>query len=258
MLKIFDNIAKNENLIIFIHGFIGGESTWVKHDDTKPFIDSVFNDLEVSKHYDSGVFSYHTELIKLFPKGRRMLNKIVNKKKSTKNLPIDDLGELLGTQVKYKCQEYSNLVLVGHSMGGLVAKRFLLNDLKKNEVSKVGMYVSLATPHLGSHLATFGNRIIQNFQLEDLDPLSDNIRNLNEEWIKCKILPEKRIYFQGKSDEIVPRQSSIALDRDNIEPNYSDDDHFSIIIPDCDDDIVVFALQTELKELYLSKKKVKS
>jgi len=41
-------------------------------------------------------------------------------------------------------------------MGGLVAKRFILNDIKKNSTSKVKLYISLATPHSGSVLATYG------------------------------------------------------------------------------------------------------
>jgi triacylglycerol lipase len=44
------------------------------------------------------------------------------------------------------------LILVGHSMGGLVARAYL----RKHGVEKVAQLITLATPHAGSELAKFG------------------------------------------------------------------------------------------------------
>ena len=68
------------------------------------------------------------------------------KAKTRKNLPIEEISNLLSSQIKYKCSDHSNVILIGHSMGGLVAKKFLLDDLHENPNSKVKIYVSLATP----------------------------------------------------------------------------------------------------------------
>ena len=239
-----DNDAKS--IVILIHGFIGGKTTWVKKKGNKPLIDPLLKDPIISDSYDFAIFIYHSELLKIFPKTRSFFSKFFQKKKTTKNSPIEDIAKILGTSIKYNCSNYDNIVLIAHSMGGLVAKRFVLDDIKENDNSKVKLYISLATPHSGSDLARFGSKIIENSQIKNMAPLSNNIRQLNEEWVKCDNLP-LRFYGQGLSDIIVPKESSIALDRDKQNVFYSNDDHFSIIIPDNDNDNILLALKTELK-----------
>jgi len=248
MIKI---INKNSNpvntIIVFIHGFIGNEETWVKQDGSKALIESILESSEVKENFDFGLFLYQTKLLEFFPKLSRLNKSLFGKRKSVKTLPIESIAKILSTQIRYRFDEYENIVLVGHSMGGLVAKRFVLDDIAQNTTSKVKLYISLATPHSGSDLATFGRQIISNCQVEDLAPLSDNIQKLNSEWVQCTNLP-KRFYIQGLSDDIVPEVSGIALDREKQQPIYSDDDHFSIIVPDNDEDVVVHAMVKELKE----------
>lgn len=115
-------------------------------------------------------------------------------------------------------------------MGGLVAKRFILDDLKRNTDSKIKLYISLATPHLGSLIANFAAYLITNSQAADLQALSESSTEMNNEWIQNKHLP-KRFYAQGLYDTVVTQQSAIALDKDSQNVIYCDDDHFSIIIP---------------------------
>ncbi|WP_298516258.1 ABC-three component system protein [uncultured Kordia sp.] len=251
MIKIIhENPEKVNTIVIFIHGFIGGEETWVKENGSKPLIDYVFTD-GLEKKVDIGLFLYHTKLLEFFPKISRIA-KFLEKKKATKNLPIESLSDLLSTQLKYRCTNYENIILIGHSMGGLIAKRFILNDIKQHSSSKVKLYISLATPHSGSDLATYGKNIISNCQVKDLAPLSNNINSLNQEWVQCKSLPQ-RFYAQGLSDDIVPKISGVSFDRDKIEPIYSDDDHFTIIIPDNEDDVIVHALRKELGDFIKNK-----
>ncbi len=255
MIKIIhQNLEKVDTIVIFIHGFIGGEETWIKDNGSKPLINSVFRaDTSFKKKIDVGLFLYHTKLLEFFPKMVGLV-KLLAKSKNRKNLPIESLSDLLSTHLKYRCSEYENIILIGHSMGGLVAKQFILNDIKQNSTSKVKLYMSLATPHSGSDLATYGKNIISNCQVKDLAPLSDKINDLNAEWVQCKSLPQ-RFYAQGLSDDIVPKVSGVSLDRDKIEPIYSDDDHFSIIIPDNDDDVIVHALRKELGD-YIKNKEI--
>jgi hypothetical protein len=238
--------ANNKNLIVFIHGFIGGEKTWIKEDGTKPFIDLFINDIEIKNNFDVGIFEYHTELLSLFPKVKSLF-KIISGKKNPTNLPIEKVSLILESQLRYSYPNYENIVIIGHSMGGLVGKRFNLNDLTKNSSTRVKLYVSLATPHSGSTLATFGNKIINNFQMKDLQPLSESISAMNDEWVKSKQLP-RRLYGQGLYDEIVPQVSSVSFDRDLQEVIYSDDDHFSIITPE-GKSVIVDAVVAELHKL---------
>lgn len=246
MIKLIHETKSIKNLIVFIHGFIGDEKTWIKDDGTNPFIDLFINDIEINNNFDIGIFEYHTELLSLFPKVKAIYKFIKGKKNST-NLPIEKISLLLESQLRYSHPNYENIVLVGHSMGGLVGKRFILNDIAKNSSTRVKLYVSLATPHSGSTLATFGNKIINNFQIKDLQPLSESISAMNDEWVKCKQLP-RRLYGQGLYDEVVPQVSSVSFDRDVQEVIYSDDDHFSIITPK-GKSVVVDAVIIELHKL---------
>lgn len=248
MIKLIHETQNAKNLIIFIHGFIGGEKTWIKEDNSRPFIDLILKDSQIEKNYDIGLFEYHTELLSFFPKTKFVLG-LFNGKKNASNLPINEISRLLDSQLKYSYPSYENIILIGHSMGGLVAKRQILDDISKNSNTRIKLYISLATPHSGSNLATVGKTIINNFQVKDLSPLSDSISTMNDEWVKCKQLP-KRLYAQGSYDKIVPNVSSVSYDRDNQEIIFSDDDHFSIITPS-KKSVVVDAIVKELKDLLL-------
>lgn len=250
MLEFIKKSEGTKNLLIFIHGFIGGKSTWVKEEGEMPFIDLILKDNNINSDFNVALFIYDTKLTEFFPKAKMFAN-LLKKKKNTTSLPIEDISKLLATQIQYKCKDYNNIVFIGHSMGGLVAKKFIIDDLNKNTSTKVKMYISLATPHSGSDFATLGKKIIQNSQIQDLTPLGKTISDLNDDWIKCNNLP-LRFYGQGLSDQVVPMTSSRSYDSEQQKIIYSNDDHFSIIIPDNNEDIIVTAIIDELKKLLLS------
>jgi pimeloyl-ACP methyl ester carboxylesterase len=254
MINLVHKALDKKNLIIFIHGFIGGEETWIKKDGTRPLIDYLIADQEIWKNFNIALFQYHSKLLTFFPHSTAAFN-FWKKKKNPINLPIIELSKLLETKIQYTCAEYENIILIGHSMGGLVAKRFILDDLRKNTDSKVKLYVSLATPHSGSVIANFGTSLINNVQTKDLAALSESITLMNNEWIQNKNLP-RRIYGQGMYDTIVSKESSIALDAVSQSVIYSDDDHFSIILPK-EKNIIVDALILELNN-FLKEQKIKS
>ena len=246
MIKLIHEINDKKNLIVFIHGFIGGEETWIKENKTKPFIDLFLNENDVFDNFDIGIFHYHTELLSFFPKTKSIIGMLTSRKTPV-NLSINEISRLLDSQLKYSYSQYENIVLIGHSMGGLIAKRFVLDDITKNSTTRVKLYVSLATPHSGSNLATYGKTIINNFQIKDLSPLSDSITAMNGEWVQCRQLP-KRIYAQGSYDVVVPKVSSVSFDADAQEVVYCDEDHFSIITPQ-GKSVVVDAIVPELRKL---------
>lgn len=254
MINFIHNTLDKKNLIIFIHGFTGSEEAWKKKDSSKSLIDYLTDDKLIWGNFNIALFEYHSELLSLFPKSKALLNFLI-KNKNRINLPINELSKLLETKIQYTCADYENIILIGHSMGGLVAKRFILDDLKKNTDSKVKLYVSLATPHSGTILANSGKSLISNVQTKDLAALSESITAMNNEWVQNKNLP-KRIYGQGLYDYIVPKESSVALDAITQNVIYSDDDHFSIIVPK-EKNVIVDALIFELKD-FLKKQQIQS
>ena len=254
MINFIHNTLDKKNLIIFIHGFVGSEKTWKKIDGSMPLIDYLTKDIEIFNNFNIALFEYHTELLNIFPKSKALFN-FLSKNKNPINLPINELSKLLESRIQYTCADYKNIILIGHSMGGLVAKRFILDNLKKNTDSKVKLYVSLATPHSGSIISNFGKSLINNVQTNDLAALSESINAMNNEWVQNKNLP-KRIYGQGAYDKIVSKESSIALDADTQSVIYSDDDHFSIIVPK-EKNVIVDALILELNN-FLKNQKIQS
>ena len=244
-------IPDSKNLIVLIHGFVGGEETWVKADGSMPFISQLLEDEEVRENFTIGTYEYHTDLVTLFPKTKAFLG-MATGKKNPYNLPIERIAELLQTILTYRYNTYENIVLIGHSMGGLVAKRCVLDDIAKNSSTRVKLYVSLATPHNGSDLATIGTALVANIQIKALKPLSQSVTSMGNDWVQCKTLP-KRLYAQGSYDVIVPRESSVPFDRETQEVIFCDEDHSSIIVPSTRS-IVVDALTKELKEIVKQQK----
>jgi hypothetical protein len=247
MIEIFYKKRKSKTILVFVHGFKGGKNTWVKNNKCTSFIQNIMKDSEIKKEVDVAVFSYYTYLLKFFPKTRGFFKKFIFKKKSPTNTTISELGNILETDIKYYCENYKNIILICHSMGGLVAKRYILNQIKLLNKTNVKLYISLATPHSGSDLASLGAKLIDNCQVNDMQPLSENINTLNNEWIKCNLLP-KRVYAYGTSDSIVSKSSAVSLDRDEQRVIATDHDHFSIIHTKDKDDPVIVAIKSEIKK----------
>ena len=70
MIKFVHEIPERKNLIIFIHGFIGSQETWVKKDGKMPLISYLLDDLEIKNNFNVALFEYYTELTNFFPKTR--------------------------------------------------------------------------------------------------------------------------------------------------------------------------------------------
>lgn len=238
-----------KGIIVFVHGFIGGKETWMDGSKPKPFMQALLNDKKIGEDYDFALFNYFTKITDIFEKSSGYLSLIFGRKKIRKNVPVDELSNLLFSQVTITLRNYNDIILVAHSMGGLVSKSFILKSLATNS-TRVKLYISLAVPHNGSNLALLGKAIFNNPQIEDLKSLGERIDDLNREWIsRSSVLPET-IYYQGAYDEVVPKTSSVAYDaRNNTEVVYSDTDHFSILDYKDESNVVVGSIIKEIIEL---------
>jgi len=243
-------ISKNQkqNLILFVHGFIGGRETWVDETNPHRILNYLMNDKYLHEQCDFALFNYFTQLSDKFATVKWLISFFSGGKKLKKNLSIDDLSDLLCSEIQVNLKQYERIILVAHSMGGLVSKSCILKMLDNGNESKIVLYISLAVPHNGSDLATLGRIILNNPQVEDLGPLQIFLNDVNQKWIKQKALPAT-IYHQGKNDNIVPKTSSIGYDVRDIKPVYSDDDHFSILKPEKEDDIVVTSIADSIKAI---------
>jgi hypothetical protein len=252
-LTFLSNNSK-PNLIIFVHGFIGGKETWVRDDEAKSILDYLKEDTKINELFDFAVFDYYTTFTDKIGKTKGFFASLFGvKSEPTKNIDIQNISQMLKSEIQYIGRPLENIVLITHSMGGLVAKSMILEDIDKKQKSKISLYVSLAVPHKGSNIATLGQIIFGNPQIKNLEPLNEKINAMNDEWIRYPNLLPSTIYFQGKYDGIVPNTSSKGIDSRNIEIVYTDDDHTGIVRPKSKDDIVIRAIKKNLELLFEKK-----
>jgi tetratricopeptide (TPR) repeat protein/pimeloyl-ACP methyl ester carboxylesterase len=242
-----NSASPKSKLIIFIHGLVGSEKTWKHSDGTKTVATYLIQNPAINADYDFGYFNYESN-VKTPSKSSNLLKSAFNQLLGNHeavafNLPVESIAQLLDSQVDVHCDDYEQIVLVGHSMGGLVSKAYICKRLKENIPHKISHFISLAVPHDGSELATFAKYIAtKQPQLKDLSPLNPFLKQLNITWIDTDYtgkLPETQ-YFLGVYDEVVPETSSLAYDtRKNLEILTVEQDHFSILKPVVDQTVVV-------------------
>lgn len=241
----------NKKAVIFVHGFTGSIDTW-KHPEYDSFYELLANDAYIKSNYDIGCFDYHTRLLDLLAQTGNMFTRLSSYfskslPKTRKNNGIDEISNLLMSEIRFRLQAYESIIVVAHSMGGLVTKSCILNDLKGKNTNKIRLLVSLAVPHQGANIAYIGKLISSNHQIKDLSPISDLCSNLNNEWIKLQSKPTIK-YFYGTNDSIVSKNSATGID--NLEKDIiaCDEDHLTIAKPAGNKSTVFLATLELIKE----------
>lgn len=244
--------AGKQNLILFVHGFTGGSETW-KNPEHGYFYDQLIANPFVSDNFDIAKFEYFSKLLNIFAtvggKLERLKSLFTTKiARSEKNLGISELGELLSTQLRFVLKDYENVVIVAHSMGGLIAKQCIINDIQTHEVSKVKLMISLAVPHLGSDIATYSALLSGNLQIKDLKPLGNICPYLNDQWLKLGARPEIK-YFYGTYDDVVIKESAVGTESIAQDVIACNDNHTSICKPEGPGSIAIVAVVHFLEEM---------
>lgn len=249
------NDPKKKSVLLFVHGFMGTEKSWLGKNDEVRLPTHLKNNNYINENYDFVIFSYFTELFEVFNQSnyyislfRRNLKSIFNipyknELEFKKNLSIEKIAGILKTDIKTKLRDYDRIVIIAHSMGGLVAKSCIINSIEEGINENIASYISIAVPHNGSNLANIGKLILNNPQIKDLQPLEDFIHKINNKWLMSKKLP-LTAYFQCCNDNIVGDTSSIGYDIRGIKPEELDHDHFGVLKPDKDDTVVDLLIET--------------
>jgi hypothetical protein len=97
---------------------------------------------------------------------------------------INDLAQVLSTSLELPpLSEYRRVVLVAHSMGGLVAKRIVANDLIAGRPRRIDRIVTFASPLLGAGLSSALSRLPGlGPQHQDLAVGSEFVNALGRDW----------------------------------------------------------------------------
>lgn len=250
---------EKDTLLIFIHGFTSGINTW-ENSFGKSLPEMLLEEDFIEENFDMAYFSYfskviNSEKIELLKAIFRMLR---GKSSSSKlNISIEELSDFLKSSIEAFCRNYKNIILISHSMGGLVSKRYILNEIHEKGVSKVRLFISLAVPHTGSNWADIGNLLQQkNPQIIDLKPMSKFLNKVNNNWIQEKKPLPKTIYYYGQYDSIVDENSAVAYQVERQKKVACNCDHFNITNPENRESIVYQTIKNNLKDYLYEELKV--
>jgi pimeloyl-ACP methyl ester carboxylesterase len=151
--------------------------------------------------------------------------------------PSPGLGSLaagLKTEIEVRLANYEEILLVCHSMGGLVARRYLADELQKFGASSVKRALLLATPNSGATLASVVSGLgIQSAQTSMLRPFSNELARLNDDWAKLEADKHLDVCFVAAGiDAIVAENSVKSLPGRDLDSTLIQYGHSTITKPD--------------------------
>ncbi|PSS47594.1 hypothetical protein C6560_16850 [Enterobacter sp. FS01] len=239
--------------VVFVHGFTGGNATWRNHSGVN-FSTLLGLDPAISPSFDFYEFEYFTEVLGVFKSnpvqtiiGMLPLAKQFGFRKEVKaNQPIEKLARSLDSYLKVTLSDYEHIVLVAHSMGGLIAKNYILDYEYPIGPQPIG-FVSLAVPHKGS-IQSYLLSPSGNVNAKGLRPLDEHLNAINDSWVERKESLPEAIYVTAQHDQYV---SSVSSEPYNKIPKgqrfYLDKDHNSICKPEDKNDTAFIVVRDFLK-----------
>lgn len=200
--------------IILVHG-LGGASdkTWGKFPEL----------LEMDTDLDYTIVSYGYEspyLIKQFWKRAPTILNIAN-------------GLL--SDIKVRCNlDNDEIILAGHSLGGLVVKKLLLRMKDRKINHKIRKVCFFDVPHDGSGFANVGKFIsFRNRHLKSLCRDSSELDDLNDQWVESGLDNSLDIVsIVAANDDIVSSSSSKSIFRYHKVETINNVNHSTIVKPE--------------------------
>lgn len=213
--RLYIERGKNNKCIaIFVHGFIGDyQKTWGK-------LPSLLQSDDSLQGYDFLFWGYPT---KLFRRGES----------------IDAIGEHFKTEVDFLPKHYKTIVLVGHSMGGLVIRSFVVQALidgKGAEVDRIADIILFGTPNDGLLKAELIPDMV-NKQIDDMGMASDFIVRIRKYWVQRVTAATvddsynrrlRTLAIAGLGDRFVPKESVLSYFHETA---ITDGNHTSMVKP---------------------------
>jgi pimeloyl-ACP methyl ester carboxylesterase len=224
--------------IVFIHGVFGTKDTW--SGGKVDFTQLLAEDPDIKAQIDVYEFGYYSPFT---GHAQTITDSSV---KLHRDLEHDQVFET-----------HKKVVFVAHSMGGLILRKYLI-DNQQNVQDKVAMMYFFATPTDGSELATLAKNFSNNPQLGGLVPLDANeaLASIQTGWYGAQTLSQKPSYcaFETLPTEnlvkVVSEASATHLCNRQPEPIAAD--HIGIIKPESRNAESYVVLIDALKETALA------
>lgn len=103
------------NLVLFVHGLNGGGDTW-NYDENISFPKLIKSDEDLTG-FDISYFEYFTNFTSKFNVAKGLFRKLFGSTNKIQiNLPVDELSELLVTELDVNLSKYKNITFVAHSI----------------------------------------------------------------------------------------------------------------------------------------------
>ncbi len=199
--------AGGDRVIVFVHGiFEDAIDTWTNSTGKRAYFPQLVADDPDLKGFDVYVAEYPSQ------------------RTATPKFTIDDAVSHLEQRLEHDhvFSGHNQVIFVCHSMGGIVAERFMLKD--REEAKKVVLMVLYAVPQEGSSLANFGRLLLRgNKQLEALVSRDVNLYldNLDAEWRKAGFAAAMTCIYETRPTmgfTVVDRRGATRLCREEAAP----------------------------------------
>ena len=226
--------GRMKTLLLFIHG-LGGKSskTWGE------FPRLIEADAELAPVLDVGFYSFPTGLLRIpfFSPAPK----------------IQTLASGLDSELRHRHKKYPHVILVAHSLGGLVARQYLVDCVMGERDHPVLGLVLYAVPHDGAGLASVAKYLSwRHPQLQQLCKQSDLLENLNSSWARlapAKTIPSK--YVIAGTDGIVSKTSAQAYWGNDSVETVVNKGHIDVVKPRDADDLAFIILKNFVRDKLL-------
>ena len=207
--------ADNTQLAIFVHGFTGD------HLETWGDLPQLLQTDERLETYDFLFWGYPSHLFR-------------------KNEDIGTTGKYLKSEIDYLNKPYHTIVLIGHSMGGLVIRSYIVQALidgKGKDLKLLADVILFGVPNDGDLKPQLIPEWVHS-QIGDMGVASHFIVTLRRYWIqRVTAAPRSDDFYRqiptlavaGYADNFVTKSSVESFFRDTA---MTDGDHRSIVKPD--------------------------
>jgi hypothetical protein len=221
-----------KNLVLFMHGLGGdAQSTWGN------FPALLLQNQDIAAKCDVAYYRFPTSLFRI-PFSRRAPK-------------IQELAAGLRSQIENTYADYSAIALVCHSLGGLIARRYIIEEVKDNRLLRIRRLALFSVPNNGAALASIGQFISwRHGQLKQLCRDADVIEFMNEDWIRYNIQSKLVTKFIiGTQDRVVDRFSVAGYWGNPDVETVTGKGHVDIVKPVAEDDLSVIILRRFIQSM---------
>lgn len=182
-------VSSDDSLVIFVHGLSGSSGTW----DTMLQVLVQCRQLD---HVAYDCYVYPTSLFRL-PFGKKMPS-------------IQELSNGLKGFIDGHYSDKKNIIIVAHSLGGLIARHYLLEQIKGKADHKVEGLLLYASPLAGSGWSFASKISWKHAHLKQLSVNTDFLKGMNSDWVTLQAEDKIKLFSViAGVDAIVSPESSL-------------------------------------------------